>query len=159
MSQQRFSPTAGTAIAAAVIGFLIAMRPLVDAFSYLALLAVDGGSPEYVVGILWNGSLTAILIVGGILLLLRKNSGRVLLVAGTVLSLLAALFVPDAARIYFFADAVAETRVSSDIGSLWTFAMAVAVLVLALIRSTSDWLEGKPKDDQEPSNHDRLPGW
>ncbi|MEV6909850.1 hypothetical protein [Amycolatopsis sp. NPDC051071] len=159
MSQQRFLPTAGTAIAAAVIGCLIAMSHLVDAFVYLVPLVIDGGSPEYVVGLLWNGSLTAILVVGGILLLLRKNSGRVLLVAGTVLSLLAELFVPAAARVYFFADAIADTKASSDIGSLGTFAMALAVLVLALIRPTSDWLEGKPKDDEEPSKHDRLPGW
>jgi len=31
--------------------------------------------------------------------------------------------------------------------------------VLALIRPTSDWLERKRKDDEEPSKQDRLPGW
>ncbi|WP_181770302.1 hypothetical protein [Amycolatopsis pittospori] len=159
MSRQGFSPTPGTAIAAAVLGFLIAVRQLAEAAVYFLQLFVDGGLPEYVVGLLWNVAVAAALVVGGILLLRRKNSGRVLLVTAVAVSLLATLFVPDDARIYFFTEAIGETQTSSDIRSFGLFGMAVAALVLALIRPTADWLEGKRKDDEEPSKQDRLPGW
>lgn len=156
---RQYSPAPGTAIGAAVLAFLCGMRSLSEAGAFLVQLVVLGAAPEYVVGMVWNGLLTATLVLGGVLLLMRKNLGRVLMVIGAALALVVTVLATGEAGSYFFAEIDGQAMVTGDVAPFLLFAMAVAVLVLALIRPTSDWLEAKRGDDQEPSKQDRLPGW
>ncbi|WP_410660882.1 hypothetical protein [Amycolatopsis sp. lyj-112] len=156
---RQYSATPGTAIGAAVLAFLCGMRCLSEAAAFLVQLVVLGAAPEYVVGMVWNGLLTATLFLGGVLLLMRKNLGRVLVVIGAALALVVTVLANGEAGSYFFAEIDGQAMVTGDVAPFLLFAMTVAVLVLALIRPTSDWLEGKRLDDEEPSKQDRLPGW
>ncbi|OLZ54111.1 hypothetical protein [Amycolatopsis keratiniphila] len=156
MSQNQSS---GTAIGAAVLAFLCGMRYLSEAGTFVGQLAFLGPAPQYFVGMAWNGALTATLIVGGVLLLLRRTLGRTLVVAGTALALVATLLANGAVRAYFFAEVDGETPVTGEVVAFALFVMTFAALVLAVIRPTSDWLEGRRRDDEEPSEQDRLPGW
>ena len=52
-----------------------------------------------------------------------------------------------------------EPLVTGEVIAFALFVMTFAALVLSVIRPTSDWLEGRRRDDEEPSKQDRLPGW
>lgn len=145
--------SSGTAIGAAVLAILCGMRYLSEAGTFVGQLAFLEPAPQYFVGTVWNGVLTATLFVGGVLLLLRRTLGRTLVVAGTALAMVATLLANGAVRAYFFAE------VDGEVVAFVLFAMTFAVLVLSVIRPTSDWLEGRRRDDEEPSKQDRLPGW
>ncbi|MFI7115698.1 hypothetical protein [Amycolatopsis sp. NPDC049868] len=156
MSQQQ-SP--GTAIGAAVLAFLCGMRYLSEAGTFVGQLAFLEPAPQYFVGTAWNGVLTATLFVGGVLLLLRRRIGRTLVAAGAGLALVATLLANGAVSAYFFAEMDGEELVTGEIVAFVLFVMTFSALVLSVIRPTSDWLEGRRRDDEEPSKHDRLPGW
>ncbi|RSN23507.1 hypothetical protein DMC61_33045 [Amycolatopsis sp. WAC 04169] len=156
MSQNQSS---GTAIGAAVLAFLCGMRYLSEAGTFVGQLAFLGPAPQYFVGTGWNGVLTATLFVGGVLLLLRRTLGRTLVVAGAALALVATVLANGAVRAYFFAEVDGEPLVTSEVAAFALFVMTFAALVLSVIRPTSDWLEGRRRDDEEPSKQDRLPGW
>jgi hypothetical protein len=160
MAHQQNPASGGTAIGAAVLAFLCGMRYLTEGGAFLVQLVVLGVVPEYVVGILWNGLLTVALFLGGVLLLLRRTLGRTLIVAGAALALAVAILAAGEARTYFFAGVEGNELLASDFSTFMLFGMAGVTLVLAVIRPTSDWLEGKPRaGDEEPPKPDRLPGW
>lgn len=160
MSQQRIPASSGTAIGAAVLAVLCGTRYMSEGGAFLIQLVALGVAPEYVVGVLWNALLAVALLLGGVLLLLRKTLGRTLIVVGAALALVSALLVAGEARAYFFASLDGQTAFVSDVFTFVLSAMAVATLVLAAIRPTSDWLEGKQRaGDEEPPEQDRLPGW
>lgn len=156
MSQDRSS---ATAIGAAVLAFLCGMRYLSEAGAFVRQLAFLDAEPRYLTGMAWNGVLAVALFVGGVLLLLRKSLGRTLVVAGTALALVVTLLANGEVRAYFFAEVDGQPLVTSDVAAFVLFALALAALVLSVIRPTSDWLEGKRPDDEEPPKQDRLPGW
>lgn len=85
--------------------------------------------------------------------------GRTLVAAGAALALVATLLANGAVRAYFFAEVDGEALVMGDEVAFVLFVMTLSALVLSVLRPTSDWLEGKRSDDEEPSKHDRLPGW
>ncbi|OXM53592.1 hypothetical protein CFP75_06720 [Amycolatopsis alba DSM 44262] len=151
--------SSGTAIGAAVLAFLCGMRYLSEAGAFVLQLAVFEPAPRYFVGMVWNGVLVATLFVGGVLLLMRKFLGRTLVVVGAALALAASVLANGDIRLYFFAEVDGEPLITSEFAAFLLFAMAVAALVLSVIRSTSDWLEGRRHDGEEPSKQDRLPGW
>ncbi|MFE5570750.1 hypothetical protein ACFQ68_37550 [Amycolatopsis japonica] len=151
--------SSGTAVGAAVLAILCGMRYLSEAGTFVGQLAFLGPAPQYFAGTAWNGVLTAALFVGGILLLLRRPLGRTLVVAGTALAMVATLLANGAARAYFFAEVDGEPLVTGEVVAFVLFVMTFAALVLSVIRPTSDWLEGRRPDDEEPSKQDRLPGW
>ncbi|EME63871.1 hypothetical protein [Amycolatopsis decaplanina] len=72
---------------------------------------------------------------------------------------MATLLANGAVRAYFFAEVDGEALVMGDEVAFVLFVMTLSALVLSVLRPTSDWLEGKRSDDEEPSKHDRLPGW
>lgn len=151
--------SSGTAIGAAVLAILCGMRYLSEAGTFVGQLAFLGPAPQYFVGTAWNGVLTATLFVGGVLLLMRRALGRILVVAGTALAMVATLLANGAVRAYFFAEVDGEPLVTGEVVAFVLFVMTFAALVLSVIRPTSDWLEGRRRDDEEPSKQDRLPGW
>ncbi|UMP06034.1 hypothetical protein [Amycolatopsis sp. EV170708-02-1] len=148
-----------TAIGAAVLAILCGMRYLSEAGTFVGQLAFLEPAPRYFVGMAWNGALTAALFVGGVLLLLRRTLGRTLVAVGSALALVATLLANGAARPYFFAEVDGETLVTGEVVAFMLFVMTFSALVLSVIRPTSDWLEGRRRDDEEPSKQDRLPGW
>ncbi|ANN15256.1 hypothetical protein SD37_06040 [Amycolatopsis orientalis] len=156
MSQNQSS---ATAIGAAVLAFLCGMRCLSEAGAFGVQLALLEASPPYFVGAAWNGVLAVTLFVGGVLLLLRKPLGRVLIVAGTALALAVSVLANGEIQTYFFATVDGQPLVKDDVVAFMVFATAVSALVLSVIRPTSDWLEGKRREDEEPPKQDRLPGW
>ncbi|WP_410600522.1 hypothetical protein [Amycolatopsis sp. lyj-90] len=156
MSQNHSS---ATAIGAAVLAFLCGMRYLSEAGTFVMQLVVMEPAPRYFAGAAWNGLLAVTLFVGGVLLLLRRTLGRTLVVIGAVLALLATLLANGEVRAYFFAEVDGQPLVTSEFAAFLLFAMAVVAVVLSVIRPTSDWLEGKRRDDEEPRKQDRLPGW
>ncbi len=108
------------------------------------------------IGAAWNGLLAVTLFVGGVVLLLRRTLGRALVVAGAVLALAATLLANGEVRAYFFAEVDGQPLVTSEFAAFLLFAMAVVAVVLSVIRPTSDWLEGKRRDDEEPRKQDRF---
>ncbi|MBB5852821.1 hypothetical protein ACFQ05_05950 [Amycolatopsis umgeniensis] len=156
MGQNRSS---ATAIGAAVLAFFCGMRYLTEAGTFVTQLAFLDTAPRYFVGTAWNGVLAVALFVGGVLLLLRKVLGRVLIVAGTALGLVATLLANGEVRGYFFAELEGQPLVTSDFAAFFLFVMTASALVLSVIRPTSEWLEGKRRDHEEPPPQDRLPGW
>ncbi|MFC9254493.1 hypothetical protein ACFWMR_08460 [Amycolatopsis thailandensis] len=151
--------SSGTAIGAAVLAFLCGMRYLSEAGAFVMQLAVFEPEPRYFVGVAWNGLLVATLFLGGVLLLMRKFLGRTLVVVGAALALAASVLANGDIRPYFFAEVDGEPLITSDFATFLLFGMAVAALVLSVVRSTSDWLEGRRGPEEEPSKQDRLPGW
>ncbi|MFE6610319.1 hypothetical protein [Amycolatopsis sp. NPDC057786] len=151
--------SSGTAIGAAVLAILCGMRYLSEAGTFVGQLAFLEPASRYFVGTAWNGMLTATLFVGGVLLLLRRTLGRTLVVAGTALAMVATLLANGAVRAYFFAEVDGEPLVTGEVVAFVLFVMTFAALALSVIKPTSDWLEGRRRDDEEPSKQDRLPGW
>lgn len=129
---QQERPSGGTAIAAAVLGFL---------FGALSLTTIFGaGLTPAILGVL----LAALYITGGILLLVRRTAGRVLLVIGAVLgsALGTALFV-----LSFVLETVPRDplRRPSIYFGLMLVVLGVTLLVLSLTKRTTHYLHAKQR--------------
>ncbi len=165
MTYRQNSATSGTAIGAAVLAFLCGTRYLSEAGAFLLQLAMDDmvlendTVPQTIVGTLWNALLAVAFILGGVLLLMRRTLGRTLIVAAAVPALVVALLFVGEIRSYVFVTVDGQDLFASDFFAFVLTAMSVATVVLAVVRPTSDWLEGKKASDQEPPPQDRLPGW
>ncbi|MFI9508877.1 hypothetical protein [Nocardia sp. NPDC052566] len=153
--QQPFrpSPSAVTAILAAVLSILGGLRGL---FGAIAIPLIDS-NPEWDPSGFWRKiqialyvsvAFAALLLIGGILLLTRKKISRVLIGIGGVGTLIASIGISIANYNHTTAGAPADATVTVtwDLTGLAIIGVAfnVATLILAFLPSTSRWLTHRP---------------
>ncbi|WP_340687077.1 hypothetical protein LCL61_13010 [Amycolatopsis coloradensis] len=141
-------PSGATAIIAGILAVLGGLWFLAGLTSHVIELS------HYVISFLVVGAAldlvsTALLLGGGIMLLLRKRAGRVLTVIGaaSAIGFVALTFLLRAIGHFYFSYG----GVSLHFGFGWLLFVvlipAIATLVLALVSPTARWLAAKPKAD------------
>ncbi|WP_328394214.1 hypothetical protein [Nocardia sp. NBC_00416] len=142
------APSAATAVIAAVLAIIGGFRGLLG---MLAIPLIDT-DPYYDPTGVWRriqlllvvASIFAlVLLIGGILVLLRKMAGLALLGVGGAGSLLFSIIVNTALSGATTSDSAAPQIVPSALGIVGT-AFTVVMLVLAFLPSTSRWMAHRP---------------
>ncbi|WP_217155057.1 hypothetical protein [[Mycobacterium] fortunisiensis] len=155
-------PSGGTAITAAVLAALGGVAGLVG--GVLGAIGLAVGSTEadlsggvyalLIVGILFNFVFGLMIATGAVMLFQRKMLGRWLVVSACALAILSSLLSLGAAA------AMSTSHVGLG-GGFFTFLgliFPIATLVLALLPSTTAWLDARP-DAAVPQHYPPYPGY
>ncbi|HET6287584.1 MAG TPA: hypothetical protein VFG15_12645 [Amycolatopsis sp.] len=147
-------PSGSTATIAGILAILGGLWFLAGlAFHVIDL--VDFAVSFLVVGAVLDLLSAALLLSGGILLLLRKSAGRTLTVigAGATVVLVASTFLLRAFGTHFFSYSGVTLRFGVGWLLIVVLIPAIATFVLALIPPTARWLAAKKQSSLGPPPH------
>ncbi|WIV55836.1 hypothetical protein [Amycolatopsis nalaikhensis] len=136
-------PSGVTAIIAGVLAVLGGLLYLVGLVGSVITLA-DFGFVDwiFVVPLVKNLLLAALLLPGGILLFLRKPAGRMLTIVGCALAIVLTIasVVLNAVGVWYFAAGIGGIHLGGAfVGLVMVLVPAGAALVLALVKPTARW--------------------
>lgn len=136
-------PNCGTAVAAGVLAVLIGLLHLFGFVAQIVRAVQDDSFLATVIGLGFNGAAAICLLTGGVLLFVRKRTGRTLVVIGAGAALLTYALVISGM-------AAAMSGVGTGLRSGFAVATAavvvvalpsVTIIVLALSPPTARWLD------------------
>lgn len=162
--QQPYQPTPArggnpaTAIIAALLALALAAFEIVLLVKWLDLIGSDFGDvpADLLVTLAIQALATLVLIIGAILLLLRKTAGAVLAIIGSIMAIVAFFLEPilgsPAGRVDIgrFIEAVFEFSNSAATFRALVLIVAPLVLIFAVLPPTFKYLRGKRNDDYNP---------
>ncbi|HVW39924.1 MAG TPA: hypothetical protein VHC18_01110 [Amycolatopsis sp.] len=138
-TEQELSRGGGTGIPAAVLALLGGLFHLVGVAGGAVMLAGDGALGRALLTFLVHLIVAALLLIGGVGLILAKQFGRVFTIAGAASALLlyALVLVLAAAGVYFLG--LSDRTLPIGYAALLCLP-AIATLVLAVARPTARWV-------------------